>query len=66
MFSDPVIDREKSIELVVHLLKIENEYVPSIELIYPSEEEMTKESFLALREAVVYLSQKVEKVLDGI
>ncbi len=66
MFSDPVIDKEKSIKLVLHILKVEGEYIPTLELVYPNEDSLNLESLMAIRDGIDYSQLKINKVLDSL
>lgn len=65
MFSQPNIDKDKSIKIIIHTLLVENEYVPTLEIVFPTEEDMTIEVLFAMREAIDFANNKINKVLDS-
>lgn len=63
-FFEPVIDKENSIKMIIHILSIDNEYVSTLELEYPDEDSLSRESLFAMLESIEVCRQKIEKVLD--
>lgn len=64
MFKNPDIDRSKSIQMIIHVLKLDNEYSPALELVFPDEDSLTLESLFAMRDAVEFAETKIERAID--
>jgi hypothetical protein len=65
LFKSPDIDKTKSVKMVVHVLKNEDEYIPALELIFPENgEDLTMEMLFAMREALQDGYRKIDKIID--
>lgn len=66
MFEEPIVDEKNSIKLIIHITKLkEKGYTTNLEVVYPTEDDISIESLLAIRDGLDYCSSLLENIIDA-